>query len=180
MDSWQTDRQTLRRRGGESPSRKDPNHAAEPQACDDVCGDPLDHDHRPIGHGTVDAQPRRRGWSTVYRLLPSADYTQGCFPPCLCPIMYLGTRAARWCSRPAQTPAVASTVFDYRVDDVNWLVAQGVATEHRVTGSGILRRMALRRPARSDWNSTSRSTIRMFSTLTADGCSRRSHSRRLI
>lgn len=81
--------------------------------------------------------------ATVYRLSPAAPYTQGCFPPALCPIMVQGTVRGTMVLTPVYTARPASTIFDYRVDDVNWLVRfNGAGTnELRVTGSGVFHRV---------------------------------------
>ncbi|TMI03970.1 MAG: hypothetical protein E6H43_03345 [Betaproteobacteria bacterium] len=76
----------------------------------------------------------------VYRLSPAAAYTQGCFPPALCPVMFQGTVRGTMALTPIYSPRSASTMFDYRVDDVNWLVRlkNDATNELRVTGSGVL------------------------------------------
>ena len=78
--------------------------------------------------------------ATVYRLSPAAAYTQGCFPPALCPIMFQGTVRGTMALTPIYSPRSAGTMFDYRVDDVNWLVRleNDATNELRVTGSGVL------------------------------------------
>ena len=70
--------------------------------------------------------------ATIYRLNPASNYEQGCFGPCMCPIL-LGTGVRG-------TFVLTSTGFDglfntYAVTDVNWIVASG-DQELRVTGSG--------------------------------------------
>src|SRR6266511_4689127 len=69
---------------------------------------------------------------TLYRLNEDSTFQQGCFPPCLCPIMI---------AVPVKgTFVLTSTGFDglfstYAVTDVNWLVSiRGIETT--VTGSG--------------------------------------------
>jgi hypothetical protein len=81
--------------------------------------------------------------ATVYRLSPAATYTQGCFPPALCPIMFQGTVRGTMVLTPVYTTRPASTILEYRVDDVNWLVRfNGAGTnELRVTGSGVFYRV---------------------------------------
>ena len=70
---------------------------------------------------------------TIYRLNPDSTYQQGCFPPCLCPLIELhGLRG---------TFKLTYTGFDgfvdrYAVDDVNWTVSRAGA-ELRIIGSGI-------------------------------------------
>jgi len=70
--------------------------------------------------------------ATIYRLNPASNYEQGCFGPCMCPIL-VGTDVRG-------TFVLTSTGFDglfntYAVTDVNWIVASG-DQELRVTGSG--------------------------------------------
>src|SRR5205809_7154373 len=70
--------------------------------------------------------------ATIYRLNPASNYEQGCFGPCMCPIL-VGTDVRG-------TFVLTSTGFDglfntYAVTDVNWSVASG-DEELRVTGSG--------------------------------------------
>jgi hypothetical protein len=69
---------------------------------------------------------------TLYRLSSSSGFQQGCFPPCLCPVMIgqplLGTFLL--------TPTGFDGLFNtYRVTEVNWLVSTG-ATNLIVSGSG--------------------------------------------
>src|SRR5438094_5953454 len=69
---------------------------------------------------------------TLYRLNEDSTFQQGCFPPCLCPIMI---------SVPVKgTFVLTPTGFDglfitYAVTDVNWLLSIG-GSETTVTGSG--------------------------------------------
>ena len=81
--------------------------------------------------------------ATVYRLSPAAAYTQGRFPPGLCPIMFQGMVHGTMALTPIHSPLSASAMFDYRVDDVNWLVRlkSDATNELRVTGSGVLHRV---------------------------------------
>jgi hypothetical protein len=70
--------------------------------------------------------------ATLYRLNQESTFQQGCFPPCLCPIMIdvpvKGTFVL--------TPTGFDGLFDtYAVSDVNWLVSIG-GTNATVTGSG--------------------------------------------
>lgn len=69
---------------------------------------------------------------TLYRLDSSSSFQQGCFPPCLCPVMIgeplLGTILL--------TPTGFDGLFNtYAVTEVNWLVSTG-ATNLIVSGSG--------------------------------------------
>jgi hypothetical protein len=80
--------------------------------------------------------------ATVYRLSPAAAYTQGCFPPALCPIVVQGAVRGTMVLTPIYTARPAGTILAYRVDDVNWLLRFKSAgtNELRVTGSGVFRR----------------------------------------
>src|SRR5205823_6203690 len=70
--------------------------------------------------------------STVYRLNKDSTFQQGCFPPCLCPIMIAMPVKGTF----VLTPTGFDGLFDtYSVTDVNWLVAIG-GNETIVTGSG--------------------------------------------
>jgi hypothetical protein len=77
-----------------------------------------------LAHGASDA-------STIYRLNADSSFQQGCFPPCMCPIMGTGLRG---------TLVLTSTGSDglfntYAVTDVSWTIGAG-DREQRVTGSG--------------------------------------------
>ena len=76
----------------------------------------------------------------IYRLTPQASLTRGCFPPCLCPVVFFGPVRGTMILTPIPTSPTA-TIFDYRVDDVNWLAAINNSNEWRITGTGILRRV---------------------------------------
>ena len=70
--------------------------------------------------------------STIYRLNADSSFQQGCFPPCMCPIL-LGTEVR---GTFVLTPTGLDGPFNtYTVTDVNWTVAYG-DREERVTGSG--------------------------------------------
>jgi hypothetical protein len=69
---------------------------------------------------------------TLYRLASSSSFQQGCFPPCLCPVMIgeplLGTFLL--------TPTGFDGLFNtYAITDVNWLVSTDL-TNLIVSGSG--------------------------------------------
>src|SRR6266478_2845398 len=69
--------------------------------------------------------------STLYRLNKDSTFQQGCFPPCLCPIMLAMPVKGTF----VLTPAGFDGLFDtYAVTDVNWLVSIS-GTETTVTGS---------------------------------------------
>src|SRR5438093_276768 len=70
--------------------------------------------------------------STLYRLNKDSTFQQGCFPPCLCPIMIAVPVKGTF----VLTPTGFDGLFDtYAVTDVNWLVSIG-GTNTIVTGSG--------------------------------------------
>src|SRR2546428_7477691 len=69
---------------------------------------------------------------TVYRLNEDSTFQQGCFPPCLCPIMIAEPVKGTF----VLTPTGFDGLFDtYAVTDVNWLVSIG-GPDTIVTGSG--------------------------------------------
>src|SRR6266487_4969861 len=69
---------------------------------------------------------------TLYRLNQDSAFQQGCFPPCLCPIMIAVPVEGTF----VLTPTGFDGLFDiYAVTDVNWLVSIG-GTNTTVTGSG--------------------------------------------
>src|SRR5881396_3880438 len=60
--------------------------------------------------------------STLYRLNKDSTFQQGCFPPCLCPIMIAVPVEGTF----VLTPTGFDGLFDtYAVTDVNWLVSIG-------------------------------------------------------
>jgi hypothetical protein len=70
--------------------------------------------------------------STIYRLNADSSFQQGCFAPCMCPIL-LGTDLR---GTLVLTPTGSDGLFKtYAVTDVNWTAAHG-DREERVTGSG--------------------------------------------
>src|SRR5438477_4808452 len=69
---------------------------------------------------------------TLYRLNRDCSFQQGCFPPCLCPIMIAVPAKGTF----VLTPTGLDGLFDsYAVTDVNWLVSTG-GSDTTVTGSG--------------------------------------------
>src|SRR5947208_1116903 len=84
-----------------------------------------------LGIGAV-STPASAQTGTLYRLNEDSTFQQGCFPPCLCPIMI---------SVPVKgTFVLTPTGFDglfitYAVTDVNWLVSTG-GSNTTATGSG--------------------------------------------
>ncbi len=77
--------------------------------------------------------PAQVAGPTLYRLDAPASYTQGCFPPCLCPLSFteelFGTFTLEF-------DHAGPDWFDYyRVEDVNWVLRFG-GVDRRVTGAG--------------------------------------------
>src|SRR6266516_4429341 len=69
---------------------------------------------------------------TLYRLNEDSTFQQGCFPPCLCPIMISVPVKGTF----VLTPTGFDGLFDtYTVTDVNWLVSTG-GSNTTVTGCG--------------------------------------------
>ncbi len=73
--------------------------------------------------------------STVYRLTAKSLFEQGCFAPCLCPVLIADGIVGTF----QLTPAGSDPLFTvYDITDVNWLVRIG-DTDRRITGSGTYR-----------------------------------------
>src|SRR6266516_8095705 len=70
--------------------------------------------------------------STLYRLNKDSTFQQGCFPPCLCPIMIAVPVKGTFVLTPTGFDGLFNT---YAVTDVNWLVSIG-GSNTPVTGSG--------------------------------------------
>ena len=70
--------------------------------------------------------------STLYRLNKDSTFQQGCFPPCLCPIMIAVPVKGTFVLTPTGFDGLFNT---YAVTDVNWLVSIG-GRNTTVTGSG--------------------------------------------
>src|SRR6185503_17896662 len=70
--------------------------------------------------------------STLYRLNKDSTFQQGCFPPCLCPIMIAMPVKGTFVLTPTGFDGLFNT---YAVSDVNWLVSIG-GSDTTVTGSG--------------------------------------------
>src|SRR5207247_8765990 len=85
------------------------------------------------------AQARVAAAPTVYRLEPGTTFQQGCFPPCLCPLLQEVSVRGTF----NLTPAGFDGLFDtYAITDVGWLVSLGSgylrisgAAPYRVGGS---------------------------------------------
>jgi len=73
--------------------------------------------------------------STLYVLGARSSFEQGCFPPCLCPILLQDDLRGTFVLRPH--PQATPSPFDtYQVDLVEWRVGRG-EHERKITGSGI-------------------------------------------
>jgi len=68
----------------------------------------------------------------LYRLNADSSYQQGCFPPCLCPVMIAQPVTGTFQLIPTGFDALFLT---YAVSNVNWIVSMG-GTNLVVTGSG--------------------------------------------
>jgi len=72
------------------------------------------------------------GTGTIYRLTADSSYQEGCFPPCMCPIMMhqglIGTFKLTYSGR-------IDGIDVYSVDDINWLLEKD-GTQIPITGSG--------------------------------------------
>src|SRR5438093_6915238 len=79
------------------------------------------------------SSPASAQTSTLYRLNnKDSTFQQGCFPPCLCPIMIAVPVKGTFVLTPTGFDGLFNT---YAVTDVNWLVSIG-GTDTIVTGSG--------------------------------------------
>ena len=90
-----------------------------------------------LGICVVGAIPSNAGSNceTIFRLTEKASYQEGCFPPCMCPIMVAAGIRGTF----VMGPATAGDVFLSReVLYVNWIVSIG-DTEFEIIGSGIYR-----------------------------------------
>lgn len=82
-----------------------------------------------IAQTTADSLP------VLYRLDKGTDYQQGCFPPCLCPIMFQEGVKGTF----VLTPAGVDPLFtNYTVTGISWMVTLG-GTDTFVSGSGTYR-----------------------------------------
>ncbi|MCH7926213.1 MAG: hypothetical protein IIC51_11825, partial [Planctomycetes bacterium] len=80
------------------------------------------------------ADPLGAGSGTIYRLGPESLYQNGCFPPCLCPILLVDDVRGTFKLTFTGTDA-ATNIHSYAVDDVNWTVPLQ-DPNLRVVGSG--------------------------------------------
>jgi len=72
------------------------------------------------------------GDGSIYRLTPESSFQEGCFPPCMCPIMIREGVRGTFNLRYTGLDGVLET---YAVDDVNWTVP-GDPGPMRIIGSG--------------------------------------------
>lgn len=77
---------------------------------------------------------------TIVRLTEVAEFQEGCFPPCLCPVFYTEDLGGTMRITPMSSPTAA--VQRWRVTDVNWFVSWGTGSR-RVTGAGVYSRTIL-------------------------------------
>src|SRR5512135_3492980 len=85
-----------------------------------------------LARGPASAQTDNGSTSTLYRLNADSSFQQGCFPPCLCPVMIDVPVRGTFLLTPTGFDGLFNT---YVVTNVNWLVSiNGTATV--VTGSG--------------------------------------------
>lgn len=85
--------------------------------------------------GSVMADPLGAGSGAIYRLNPASYFENGCYPPCLCPIMHLDDVRGAMKLIHTGHDGVADS---YRVADVNWFL-QGTDGPQRVVGAGVYR-----------------------------------------
>src|SRR5438046_8259983 len=81
------------------------------------------------------AQARVAAAPTVYRLEPGTTFQQGCFPPCLCPLLQEVSVRGTFNLTPAGFDGLFNT---YAITDVSWIVSIGGA-DLRIPGSGTYR-----------------------------------------
>ena len=85
--------------------------------------------------GSAKADILGAGAGAVFRMGPDGSFQEGCFPPCLCPIMQQqpvsGTMKLVYAGQ-------IEGLWVYSVQDVNWRV-DGVDPPRRITGSGVYR-----------------------------------------
>ncbi len=82
------------------------------------------------------ADPLGAGSGTTFKLTPSANYQEGCFPPCLCPIMIDGPVGGML--KLVYKGLDNTNVHSYAVEEVYWTVPN-FNPDLRITGSGKYR-----------------------------------------
>lgn len=85
--------------------------------------------------GAAIAQTATDSLPVLYRLDKGTAYEQGCFPPCLCPVLFNETVKGTFVLTPSGVDPLFTT---YAVTGINWVVALG-GTDTFVTGSGTYR-----------------------------------------
>lgn len=81
------------------------------------------------------AQTATDSLPVLYRLDKGTDYEQGCFPPCLCPVLFQEGVKGTF----VLTPAGVDPLFtNYTVTGINWMVNLG-GTDTYISGSGTYR-----------------------------------------
>src|SRR5882672_1881108 len=81
------------------------------------------------------AQTATDSLPVLYRLDKGTDYEQGCFPPCLCPVLFQEGVKGTFVLIPA---GVDPLFTNYTVTGINWMVNLG-GTDTYITGSGTYR-----------------------------------------
>ena len=77
--------------------------------------------------------------STLYRLVERSAYEEGCFDPCMCPIMFNETLRGTFAVEPLAGEVGAAGL---RISEVHWNFVQGTDVV-AVTGSGLYTREPL-------------------------------------
>lgn len=85
--------------------------------------------------GQASAQTATDSLPVLYRMDKGSQYQQGCFDPCLCPVMFQEPVKGTF----VLTPSGVDPLFtNYAVTGINWMVTLG-GTDTFVTGSGTYR-----------------------------------------
>ncbi len=85
-----------------------------------------------LAAATMTASAQTATTPAVYRLNKDSGYQQGCFPPCLCPVMTSSGARGTFIITPAGFDGLFTT---YAVTEVNWLISLNGADTF-VSGSG--------------------------------------------
>jgi len=85
--------------------------------------------------GQASAQTATDTMPVLYRLDKGSDYQQGCFAPCLCPVLFQERVKGTFVLTPSGVDPLFRT---YTVTGINWMVTLG-GTDTFVTGSGTYR-----------------------------------------
>jgi len=84
--------------------------------------------------GSAAANPLEIYGAAIFRLDEPSSFQEGCFPPCLCPIML--QRPVAGTLRLVDQGATSAGIYVYAVQDVNWRFVTNDGTDQFVTGSG--------------------------------------------